>query len=383
MNFDIEDEEQEELEEQENKKAKKLFSFDKKNKFIYIGIGAVILLIILIIILSSVSSKKKQQSNVKPSEPVVIKKQGEQQSKINVINENSNDRPIAIVSNGNIDNVKPAGLQDSYINYEIINEYGTTKILSLYKDKKVGLIGPVVNLKSYLIDYAIEHDAILAYFGSDDQTEQEVSEFNICNLNGKKNTSSFVRDKSLTSPNDIFTSTNRVKNFVESNNKSTTSETWKVFNYSTTEVLLNNKDIKNSNGEKEKIIAAEKIVINYSQSEVREYDYSSDNKYYLRKTNGANTLDRVTNNQLHYKNIIIIKVEMQNNNGIQVPKTVGTGNGYYITNGLAVPITWSKQSRNTKTKYTYANGTEIELNDGNTFVQIVPVSNNISIGKEK
>ena len=51
-------------------------------------------------------------------------------------------------------------------------------------------------------------------------------------------------------------------------------------------------------------------------------------------------------------------------------KTTGSGDGWYITNGKAVPIKWSKKTRYTKSKYTYLDGTEIELNDGRTYIEV-------------
>ena len=60
-------------------------------------------------------------------------------------------------------------------------------------------------------------------------------------------------------------------------------------------------------------------------------------------------------------------------------ETVGSGDGYYITNGYAVPIKWSKESRSAKTKYTYVDGTEVLLNDGNTYIQLQSTSQTLTI----
>ena len=51
-------------------------------------------------------------------------------------------------------------------------------------------------------------------------------------------------------------------------------------------------------------------------------------------------------------------------------KTVGSGDGYYITNGYSVPIKWSKESRMDKTKYTYLDGSEISVSDGRTYIEV-------------
>ena len=60
--------------------------------------------------------------------------------------------------------------------------------------------------------------------------------------------------------------------------------------------------------------------------------------------------------------------------------TIGSGEGYYITNGYAIPIKWSKSSRSAKTKYTYKSGTvidgqdvggqEISVSDGRTWIEV-------------
>ena len=42
-------------------------------------------------------------------------------------------------------------------------------------------------------------------------------------------------------------------------------------------------------------------------------------------------------------------------------------------------IKWQKDSRSSKTIYKYLDGTDVIVNDGNTFIQIVPINSNIKI----
>ena len=65
--------------------------------------------------------------------------------------------------------------------------------------------------------------------------------------------------------------------------------------------------------------------------------------------------------------------------GRQTLDNIGSGEGWYISNGYAVPITWEKSSRSSKTIYKYLDGTEIKVNDGNTFIQIQPSGMNLTI----
>ena len=54
-------------------------------------------------------------------------------------------------------------------------------------------------------------------------------------------------------------------------------------------------------------------------------------------------------------------------------KNIGDLEGYYITNGKAIKITCSKPSRREKTVYKDLQGNVIEVNDGNTYIQICPI----------
>ena len=58
---------------------------------------------------------------------------------------------------------------------------------------------------------------------------------------------------------------------------------------------------------------------------------------------------------------------------------IGTFNGYYITNGKAIKIKCTKESRASKTVYKDLNGNIIEVNDGNTWINICPKKAKVSI----
>ena len=51
--------------------------------------------------------------------------------------------------------------------------------------------------------------------------------------------------------------------------------------------------------------------------------------------------------------------------------TVGSGDGFFITGGKCVSITWQKTSRAAKTVYKTADGNEIMLNPGTTWINII------------
>src|SRR5690606_38276904 len=95
------------------------------------------------------------------------------------------------------------------------------------------------------------------------------------------------------------------------------------------------------------------------------YEYDKTTCTYKRFRAGKPHMERITDNQLSAKNIIIQYVKNytipNDPEGRQELNTVGSGSGYYISCGRAVKIKWSKDSRNTPTRYTTENGEELVL----------------------
>ena len=83
------------------------------------------------------------------------------------------------------------------------------------------------------------------------------------------------------------------------------------------------------------------------------------------------------------KNIITYQIDNNtisgDNKGRQDIKNIGSGEGYLISEGYAVPITWEKKSRSAQTIYKFKDGNEIKVNDGNTFIQIQPTGKKLVI----
>ena len=51
----------------------------------------------------------------------------------------------------------------------------------------------------------------------------------------------------------------------------------------------------------------------------------------------------------------------------------------YISEGYIIPIKWEKTAHNAQTVYMYNDGTELKVNDGNTFIQICPKDAEIKV----
>ena len=109
----------------------------------------------------------------------------------------------------------------------------------------------------------------------------------------------------------------------------------------------------------------------------------SENKVYKQYVNDKAHTDYETKKQYTVKNIIVYQIGNTSiagdSKGRQDLDNIGTGKGKFITEGKSIPITWEKKSRATQTIYRYENGEEITVNDGNTWIHIVPTNGSISI----
>lgn len=297
------------------------------------------------------------------------------EEKLKIVDQDSNQRPIAVMYDNNVGYDSHAGLQDSYINYEIIVEGGLTRIMAIFKDKDVDLIGPVRSSRHYFLDYALESDAIYCHYGWSTFAESDIKMLKVNNINGLTNENAYYRDNTIAKPHNVFTDIKTLYKEAGDSSYDIETDDWMLLNYSTDEVLLEKINIEKES-EKVEPLVANNISLKYSNNQLTSYVYDSNNKYYLRYMDSKEHIDKTTKEQLHYKNIIVENVENTtlDSYGRQDLGTVGTGSGYYITNGYALPITWSKSSRKEKTEYKYLDGSEIEVNDGNTFIQIVPIN---------
>ena len=283
------------------------------------------------------------------------------------------DRPIAVMID-NVDGARPqAGLNDAYMVYEITVEGGLTRLMALFKGVDLEKIGPVRSSRHYYLDYALENDAIYVHYGWSPKAESDISTLKVNNINGiTASSSTFWRVSDKSSPHNAVTSTKKILDAAKSHNYRTTSDAKSVLKYTSKEVNLDS----------ENAILANTVNIPYTSTKVK-YTYNEETKKYERYQDGKLHKDWTTSNAVSTKNIIItfaknFNLQDSENKGRQDLSNIGTLDGYYITNGKAIKITCTKDSRTAKTVYKDLEGNEIQVNDGNTFVQIVPINANVT-----
>ncbi len=340
---------------------------------------SILFLIIVLVVLTLLGGCLYYILSSEDDKPSIIKKSTTTTTTkvVKIVNEKTESRPYAVMIN-NAPAARPvqSGLQDAYIVYEIIVEGGITRYMALFLDQNTARIGSIRSSRHYFLDYALESDAIYVHCGYSPQAKADFSKLGVDRIEAGTSSNSW-RDKELRSQgyayeHTLFTSIEKLNNNV--GKKRTKRNNDLLLNYTVDEVDLSTM---------ENAKPANEVLIKYSNVNKTGYTYDAENKVYKRTVNGKEHVDYVTKNQYTVKNIITYQVKNTTieggGKGRQTIDNIGSGTGYYITDGYAVPITWKKTSRKSQTIYKYENGEEIKFNDGNTFIQIQPTNQELTI----
>jgi len=261
--------------------------------------------------------------------------------------------------------------------------------MALFKDKKdLDKVGPIRSARPYFINYVLEHDAIYAHIGQSPQAEYDIKALKIADINGQlfdsqrsrntQNDHEYWRDRKKNAPHNAYTSITNLTNIAKKLGYPIEKTFKRVLNLSVDEINL--EKLSNIDDVQDAI----KIRAGYHSQNMNEFKYNETEKVYTKKAKGIDAKEEITGEEYKIKNLIILQttsteIRDGENKGRLDIKTVGALKGYYITNGKAKEIIARKESRYDITKYYDLEGNEIKLNDGNTYVMIIPEKEKITI----
>lgn len=350
---------------------KKLKKSDRRRLLVVISLAILISLGGVIAVFANRQEPKVDEPTQNNGETEVPKK------KLTVFDEESKTRPYAVMINNNSAVWKyQSGLNSAYIVYEMLTEGGITREMALFKDVKLDKIASVRSSRHYFLDYALENDAIYVHWGWSPQAESDIKSLKINNINGLTYEGTyFFRDysvkgigiehKGYTTTEKLDAAVNRLKY-----RKETDSGT--LLSYDVDPVDLSNV---------EGVIDARTVEVPYSGGYVTKFYYDEASKMYKKSQNKTEIIDYTSKERITTKNIIVYNVKYStiDSYGRQTMANTGSGTGYFISEGKAVPITWEKKDRASKTIYKYKDGTILKVNDGRTYIGLMPTGRNVKM----
>lgn len=280
-------------------------------------------------------------------------------------------RPIAVMVDNESIALPHYGLSQADVVYEMMNSTMNgriTRFMALFKDyESVDQIGSIRSVRPTNVILSAEWNAILCHDGGPFYIDEYIAEPSVDNFSG---TFSRVDNGKSREYTEYILSGDMEKNFTNSDVDAEYNSYYEGPHYQ----FANEDNPVDLSGE-EGVIDANLVDLPFPHNgSYLEYD-EDDQLYYYSEYGKAHVDPGNDNAQLCFKNLLIQSCgyTQYDEHGYMIFDCISKGYGYYVTNGKAMYVSWEKESMTSPTRYYDAEGNEITLNTGKTYVGLVPV----------
>jgi hypothetical protein len=293
-------------------------------------------------------------------------------------------RPLGVMINNHPDARPQAGLIDADFTYEIVAEGGITRFLAFYQSNLPEKVGPVRSTREYYLVLAKEMgDSMLMHQGYSPGALEAINTWPIRSFqqggadNGTLCPGCSWREnpRNVAIEHTLYANTKALmKRGLELGweGKSEDLYVWQFKDDGMTYNLMPKADEVSYD-------------FWYKGDFSVMWQYDQTNNSYLRFMGFDSTgkevphTDEVTQKQITAKNVVVQFATEGAIAGDEKSRLsyvlTGSGKGYVFMDGRVIDVTWSKASRNERTKYYDINGGEIKFNRGKFWVSIIPDRN--------
>ncbi|NPV06429.1 MAG: DUF3048 domain-containing protein [Anaerolineae bacterium] len=283
-------------------------------------------------------------------------------------------RPPILARVGNDPPIRPqAGLAEADIVYEdIMDGWWVTRLTAIYLAHDPETIGPIRSARLVNIELANQYQGALVHSGASDQVRWFISQEPFINLDEFFHPQPFYYVNSLGWMGRLHTSAPAIREYLESRGWNGPVEI-EGFAFSD----------EAPSGE-----PAEVVSIPYPESSAVTFRYDEASGCYLRWVRGVPHSDRNTGEQLGVSNVIVQFVEHQatdiveDTNGATSIRIVmmGRGPAWLFRDGVVLKGFWERNEKHELTRFVTADGADMELKPGQTWVELVPPGYDIEYG---
>ncbi len=290
------------------------------------------------------------------------------------------NRPIAVMYPINKEAQPQYGLSNVAVFYEIMEEGNMSRQMGILEDwEGLERIGNIRSIRDYFVYAALEYDPIIVHYGGPELYVKTIlTRDDVDNLNGVggvmgSDYGAFFRvPEGSTSEHTAFTDGAHVTSAIEKagfsvehRDKFEGQSHFTFTGYTNPNTLEDYPDA----------VEATEIDMSGCYPVTKSaLTYDPEKEVYLKTLYGSAQKDALTGEQLAFSNVIIQRAyrEVRDANGYlayQMHDT--TRDGYFITKGKMIHITWEKTDDYAPTTYYDDNGNEITFNTGQNMIFIV------------
>lgn len=289
------------------------------------------------------------------------------------------NRPVAVMLNNLKQAMPQLGNSQADIIYEVLAEGGITRMLAVYQSVDgVGLIGSVRSARTYYLELALGHDAVYLHAGGSPDAYDKIKAWQVTAFDcvrGPYEGTLFWRDQ------------NRIRNNGRVHSVVTSGETIQKL-LPTYGVRLEHEEGYAyemqfaQSGAPAEGTAAEKLTVPYSSYKTGVFEYDAETGKYLVSEYGSAYVDGNSGAQVAVTNVLVLKAKcsvIPGDDAGRITVDLTQGDGWFACGGKILPIQWSKDGVNAQLTYRTQAGEPLTLGTGNSYVNIIPLDNEITV----
>ncbi len=285
-----------------------------------------------------------------------------------------NSRPFAVMIN-NAEEARPqSGLNKADCVIEVVDEGGITRLIGIFSSKEADIIGPIRSARQYYAEIARMFDPVYVFWGTYPEGYKIIENMDmdvLTPLGDQSGASSITanmsdgkdawRDSSRVAPHNAYSSSKKLKEAATSNG-----------------LLIEGGQTPFSfklDASEEKRGTISDIKIDFSVA-----SFASDFKYdkalnnYKKSTGGVADVDRETNENLYFNNVIALVTDIANSGdsaGHMIVRTTGSGKAFFFFDGTVTEGTWERTSIFDPMVFKDGAGNKVLFNRGSTYIGMI------------
>jgi len=298
-------------------------------------------------------------------------------------------RPVAVLINNHADaRSVQTGISKADLVYEAVAEGGIPRLLAIFHTRLPQKVGSVRSARVYFVDWAREYDAWLAHWGA---AQIDPNDAQVC----FPQADAFSRMREIYVPSiDAMTANSgayfRVPNGLAyehtgfANLPKVLEAGYKLYPDQRRELEeVVSWKFKEDAPEEER---GKTATLSFDFWEIMPgYDvawkYDPVSNTYLRSQGGTPIKDAATGQQITAKNVVVLFMSEASLGDLKqhlLYETLGEGSALVYRDGQEIEATWERGSVGQRTRFKDANtGREIEFNRGPTWLEVLPVGNEV------
>lgn len=280
-------------------------------------------------------------------------------------------RPIAVMINNLRAALPQYGIEAADVIYELPVEGGITRLMAVYADyQSMPNVCSVRSCRYYYPILCLGMDAFYCHWGSDQTIALEtlkrtgIDHFDGGYLYGSVFFRDSARLSTYSSEHTGYLDGGKIGAYIESHGYRTDRDEMHqdpMFRFVSEEAQFTPADL-----------TAQNITLQFSKAYYSTFTYDAETGVYLKQHSGKLHIDQNTGNQLAFKNVFVLKTEIHTReDGYLMDVALTGGTGYYAANGGMQPITWQKESEASPIRVYDADGAELNVNPGKSYIGII------------